>query len=171
MEETPRAKDVILLKRENRDHYLLALPNIAEAANFDAESKIYSEHAKKYLEEIKIAQQIVKQDMIDARDVDKKRLKERKQEIINQRRLLAFEQKEMKFMDLYSRQSNNALYGITDKLMQRQIADKITELTFDYNTVNRPSKHTLIKNSSKTLQMDEGSEKKTTKRFGGVHFP
>jgi hypothetical protein len=56
MEETPRAKDVILLKRENRDHYLLALPNIAEAANFDAESKIYSEHAKKYLEEIKIAQ-------------------------------------------------------------------------------------------------------------------
>jgi len=35
MEETPRAKDVILLKRERRDHYLLALPNISEPPNID----------------------------------------------------------------------------------------------------------------------------------------
>lgn len=83
MEETPRAKDVILLKRERRDHYLLALPNVSEPANMDQEAKTHSEQARKYLEEIKLAQQIVKQEIIDARDVDKKRLKDRKQEIIN----------------------------------------------------------------------------------------
>jgi hypothetical protein len=54
-EETPKAKDVILLNRERRNHYLWSLPNVGsmDSPKQEAESKMHVQEADKYLADIK----------------------------------------------------------------------------------------------------------------------
>lgn len=58
-EETPRAKDVILLNRERRNHYLLGLPNTGQQPDSPkavADGNVHCAEANHYLHEIKLNQ-------------------------------------------------------------------------------------------------------------------
>jgi hypothetical protein len=54
-------------------------------------------------------------------------------------------------MNLYSRQSNNALYGIHDKALQRNLNDQLLDLTTDYATNLRGSRKHISSRTAKSL--------------------